>query len=152
EPLKRQRLQIKIADLLIHFAGTAGNSRVGDPDGVLYEEDATQERRRPGTGRGAGDLNGVQEVLCSVKTSKHEDLEGQQGDPLRRSPISSPLDPEPQGDLNCRQEDLTPSRTVDSVLFLFSQEVSQGDPDQKLGDSLLPSHVQQPRETNPSGD
>lgn len=37
EPLKRQRLQIKIADLLIHFAGKTERSRVGDPNDVLDE-------------------------------------------------------------------------------------------------------------------
>jgi hypothetical protein len=152
EPLKRQRLQVKITDLLIHFAGKAENSRVGDPNSVLHEKEAPQEGRRPGTVRDVGDLNGVQEVLCSAKTSRHGDLEGQLGDPLRQSSISSLSGPELQGDQTCRQEDLMPYCAVDSIALSTTQEVPQGGPNRKLGDSLLPSRAQQPLETNTLGD
>jgi hypothetical protein len=152
EPLKRQRLQIKIADLLTHFAEKAENSRVGDPNNVLDEGKAVQEREPPSTGQDSGDPNGVQEVLCSAKPSRCGDLEGQQGDPLQQHPISSPLGPELQGDQNCHQEDPTHSHIVHTEVLSSTQEVPQGDPNQKLGDSLLLSHAQQPLATNPLGD
>ncbi len=140
EPLKRQRLQIKIADLLIRAAGT----RVGDLNHVLNTSEAVQERRLPDNVRDVGDSNGVQEVTSHTRVIRQGDLNHSTGDSLQQPSVSLSPIKQPLGDLNRKQGDKA------HVLALASpsQPEQVGDLGRRMGDSKQPF----PLRTDPLGD
>ncbi len=138
EPLKRERLHMKIADVLTHLTGKERGHTMGDLNSLLSDRQAAPERQRPGTSFDEGDSNETMEAFCLAKRGAqgkepgHEgDSNGQQGDLTAQYRIPSQQGNASAGDSNRQQGDSTISASSTS-----GRDTRQvGDLNQQLGDS-----------------
>ena len=97
EPLKRERLQMKIADMLTRLIGK--DHVVGDLNELPSTQQATPEKRRPSISFTEGDSKQPGEVLYGVKqdgqgkeiNQKEDSKQHEEGDPDQREGDSFPI-------------------------------------------------------------
>jgi hypothetical protein len=139
ENLKRQRLQIKIADLLTHLVGQMGTSTVGDLNQVLDDLEAAHQDQPPGIAPKKGDSNPKAEVLHNKNLSEQKrmhtqlgDSDQQAGDLIPYHTNAKPQKQEKMGDSDRLPGDLNTTHSSASA----HQSEQAGDSDQMPGDPL----------------
>jgi hypothetical protein len=146
EPLKRQRLQMKIADLLTQLVGNKSGSLKGDLNDILDDLQAAPPRQEPAMPTHEGDSNGGLETFCLTKKPElgkepfHEgDLNQLEGDRIPQDTIPPQQKTRHLGDSNQQSGDLT----IISSSAVTHQSEQQGDLNQQQGDST-PHALMQP--------
>jgi hypothetical protein len=154
EPLKRQRLQMKIADLLTQLM-TASGSSMGDLNATLGHLKTASSGGGSPTLAEEGDSNEGKGVLCSAKKPVLEkdpahmrDLNHPEGDLISPKTLSSQHQTQQMGDSSPQQGDLT----VNASSEVAHQSERQGDPKVVMGDStpqtlVQPDQVSGPQDT-----
>jgi hypothetical protein len=139
DPLKRQRLQMKIADLLTQLVGKSGNSK-GDSNGILDDLPAAPSRQGPTMPTHEGDSNGGLEVLCHAKQSEPRkevlrvgDLKPLEGDLISQSMLPTRQQAHQLGD----SDQATGDSTITASSAVMHQSEQQGDLIQQKGDPTL---------------
>lgn len=156
EPLKRQRLQMKIADLIAHFAK---GYFMGDSKHLLGDQPATPERQKPGTSFDEGGSNETMEAFCLAKRGAqrkepgHEgDSNGQQGDSTISTSSTSGRDTRQVGDSNQQLGDSTPYALRQQGHYAQATQYKLGDSNQPQGDLTAQDRVQSSQKEGQMGD
>lgn len=145
DPLKRQRLQMKIADLLTQLVGKSGNVK-GDSNGIVDDLQAAPSRQGPALPAHEGDSNGGLEAFCHAKPSEPGrglgcmgDLKSLEGDLLSQSMLSARQQAHQPGD----SDQPTGDSTITASSGMTHQSRQQGDLTPLEGD-LTPALPAQP--------
>lgn len=154
EPLKRQRLQMKIADLLTQLVGKAGTSK-GDPNGILDDLQAAPPRQEPVMPACVGDSNEGLEAFCLIKkpepgkgSLQMGDLKQPGGDFIPQGTVPARQQPQQSGDSGQQTGD----STIIASSVVAHQSEQQGDLNQQTGDLVLQQNTQQPHNDDHLGD
>lgn len=140
EPLKRERLQMKIADMFTRFMNKEGEHASGDLNSLPGNRQTVPQRQGKGTSFIEGDSKEAAGVSCgaSREGQKEEPLrEGdsnrQQGDFIAGNNLSLLQSVGQEGDLNPQEGDLVPSTSSESE----RHAEDMGDSNQQEGDLTL---------------
>jgi len=158
EPLKRERLQMKIADIFTRLISK--EERVmGDLNALLGDRQAYPERQSSGTSFTQGDSNGAVEVLCSTRQDRQGEEITYQGDPDQRKgdlllTTASTLgcSTEQMGDLKPCEGDLLSHALVEDGGYSQANQHEQGDLKPCEGDLPVSDSIQSLQKDGQLGD
>ncbi len=169
EPLKRERLQMKIAEMIASLAGAGieQGHQQGDPKAFQGDVPADTLQQKPDPALRVGDLKTVQEdpiehtspLLRSAEQNKG-DSDTHQGDPTLSTPFPSTHETTQEGDLKDGQGDPTPQLSLqdgETAKPMGDLSATRGDSQTHgqghMGDSNVPIELKEgDSETQSAGD